>query len=103
MITYFMGAFVFSAQGGAFRLLAISPLPIMEEGLYNGPWHPFRNRRIDYCVFPSTLLRDERDPDVAHVSFGHQDVRGFLADLRISQLLRSLVPVHYDLTRPRRP
>lgn len=98
-----MGAFVFSTQGGSFRLLSISPLPIMEEGLYSGPWHPFRNRRIDYCIFPTTLLKDEHDPDTALLIFGHQDVRGLMASLSISRLLASLVPLHYDMHRPEHP
>lgn len=61
--SYFMGAYTFrrlptqkQEQDHQWRLEAISPVPMMEEWLYTGPWNPFnRNRRIDYCVFPMSL------------------------------------------------
>lgn len=38
LTTYFMGAMTFSAHP-PFRLIAMSPLPIMDEYLYNGKFH----------------------------------------------------------------
>jgi hypothetical protein len=88
--TYFMGAYTFSTKP-PFQLLSVSPLPIMDEALYTGPWNPLRLRRIDYVPFPSTIfLRGEE----VILSLGHQDHAGYLAAFNLQELLRSLKPVN---------
>jgi len=43
--TYFAGAFTFT-KDPPFRLLSISPFPIVARSLYQGPWVPFHNRYL---------------------------------------------------------
>lgn len=89
MKTYVMGAYTFSAKP-PFRILSMSPFPIMPQRFYDGPWHPIRNRRIDYCVFPMGLFVDK---DQLFLSFGYQDQRGYLARINVQALWDTLVPV----------
>lgn len=89
MKTYVMGAYLFSAEA-PFRVLAMSPYPIMPEAFYNGPWDPIKPRMIDYCLFPMSIFVEK---DEVLLSFGHQDSRGVLARLKLQRVLDSLVPV----------
>jgi len=89
MKTYVMGAYTFSAKP-PFRILSMSPYPIMPQRFYDGPWHPIKNRKIDYCVFPMSLFVEKDD---LLVSFGYQDQRGYLARIKFQALWDSLVPV----------
>ena len=87
--TYVMGAYTFSAKP-PFRVLSLSPYPIMPQRLYDGPWHYIKNRNIDYCLFPMGLFVEE---DTVFLSFGYQDQRGFLARIHLKALWDTLVPV----------
>eukprot|EP01039_Chlorochromonas_danica_P003132 gene3132-3430_t len=90
MKTYFLGAMTFAGQP-PFALLAHSNLPILLERFYVGPWNPLKNRRIDYVMFPSTLSFHPDNQSRLILSFGHQDIHGYLATLEIKPLLDSLV------------
>lgn len=92
MKTYFMGAMTFASEP-PFELLAHSNLPILLERFYVGLWNPLKNRGIDYVVFPSTLSFHPHNQSRLILSFGHQDVRGYLATLEIKPLLDSLISV----------
>ena len=89
MKTYVMGAYTFSAEP-PFRVLSMSPYPIMPYRFYDGPWHPIKNRQIDYCVFPMSLMIEKED---VMLSFGYQDQRGYLVRIKLQKLLDTLVPV----------
>jgi len=89
MKTYVMGAYTFSAEP-PFRVLSMSPYPIMPHRFYDGPWHPIKNRQIDYCIFPMSLMVEKDD---VLLSFGYQDQRGYLAKIKLQKLLDTLVPV----------
>jgi hypothetical protein len=91
-LTYFMGAYTFSAQQ-PFKLLAASPYPIVHDDLYQGPWAFITARRIDYVPFPTGLSIQN---GIVYLSLGHQDWRGLMVKLNASQLLNSLVPVVTD-------
>lgn len=127
--TYFMGAYTFrrrltNEHGWQWRLEAMSSQPIVDAWLYDGSYDPFaRNRRVDYCLFPTSLLfapsstgrptgnRNATMDDEKHskhssshrrtehrqllLSFGRQDSQGFVAYLDLHQLLKSLEPVTY--------
>jgi predicted GH43/DUF377 family glycosyl hydrolase len=97
--SYWMGAYTFSAQP-PFKLLSVSPYPIVHKDLYDGPWDPLKNRQIDYCVFPmSIFLQKEGEGDTAldtvFVSYGWNDHEGWIAKMRLKSLLDSLEPVEY--------
>ncbi len=87
--TYIFGAYTFSSQP-PFRLLAISPLPLMDDSLYTGPWDPLKNRHIDYVAFPSTCFLHG---DEVVMSFGWQDHMGMTATFKLKHLLQTLEPV----------
>ena len=87
--TYFAGAFTFS-KSPPFRLLSVSRYPIMDQNLYTGPWVPYRNRFIDYVVFPMCYeLREQ----LLYMSVGHQDCEGWLTILNITDVLSTLYPL----------
>jgi hypothetical protein len=57
--SYVMGAYTFTGKP-PFRILSISALPIMSPLFYQGNWAEFKNRNIDYVVFPmSYFFEDE--------------------------------------------
>lgn len=99
MKTYLMGAYTFTAHP-PFRLLTMSPEPILDRFLYEGEWAPFKNRKNDYVIFPSALiLMKKGQVDVAQeellLSFGRQDYQGWVARIELKRLLDSMVPVVY--------
>lgn len=89
--TYVMGAFTFTATS-PFRLLEMSPYPILDDDLYTNDWAVLKNRRLDYVVFPSTI--ELRGEDII-MSFGRNDHQGYLGKLKLKQILDSLEPVTY--------
>jgi predicted GH43/DUF377 family glycosyl hydrolase len=91
--TYFMGAYTFTASP-PFKLIAMSPYPIIDERLYTGPWDGLKNRKIDYCVFPMSFYLD--DNDIIVLSFGHNDRDGYIAKIHLTALLKSLEPIVDD-------
>lgn len=92
LTTYFMGAFTFT-KSSPWRLLSISPEPILDDWMYQGPYAPFKNRNMDYVVFPNSLNRLNEEEIL--VGFGYQDDRGFAARIKLRRLLDSLVPAVY--------
>jgi predicted GH43/DUF377 family glycosyl hydrolase len=87
--TYVMGAYTFSASP-PFKLLSISPYPIMPEQFYTGAWYPIKNRQIDYCLFPLSLFLEG---EAMYVGAGYQDNSGYLLRFDLQEVLNSLVPV----------
>lgn len=85
-----MGAYTFSREP-PFTLLEVSPYPIVHDTLYNGPWDHITQRRIDYCVFPTTFFIEG---GTIFLSLGHQDRSGYVATLDLRAVLDSLLPVH---------
>lgn len=95
--TYVFGAYTFSSNP-PFKLLSISPIPILNEQLYTGilimstsilviyinftyiykgKWNVIKNRKLDYIVFPmSIFFEDDSDESIINLSFGHQDAYG---------------------------
>lgn len=71
--------------------MSISPVPIVHNYLYDGPWDPLKNRRIDFCVFPMVISRVNDDEIM--LSFGWQDHEGWIAYMNLHTLLDSLDPV----------
>jgi hypothetical protein len=87
--TYFMGAYTFTAHP-PFRILEISPFPLVTRDLYSGPWSLYPNRRNDYVIFPGGLILRN---DLLVLSFGRNDHEGWLCSFKLRELLESLVPV----------
>jgi len=75
-----------------FRLVAMSPLPIVTNSLYDGPWDPLKNRRIDFCIFPMSISL-VNDGDEILLSFGRQDHEGWIGYMNLQSVLNSLDPV----------
>lgn len=98
MKTYVLGAYTFSADA-PFRLLSMSPYAIMPGQFYNGPWHPMKQRMIDYCLFPLAIFVDKDD---LVLSAGFQDSRGYLLRMKLQHVLDTLVPVGSHPKRRRR-
>lgn len=92
LTTYFMGAFTFT-KTQPWRLLSISPEPIMDDWMYQGPYAPFKNRKMDYVVFPNSLNRLNEHEIL--IGFGYQDNRGYAATVKLKALLESMVPFVY--------
>lgn len=93
LTTYMMGAYTFTKHN-PWRLLSMSPEPILDDWMYQGEWAPFKNRHMDYVVFPNSLLLLNATGEVI-VTFGHQDYKGFAATIKLKRLLDSLSPVVY--------
>jgi len=90
LVSYLFGAYTFTSEP-PFRVLSVSPMPIIPRELYTGPWG---QRFIDYCVFPMSIFVDGK---FIHLSFGYQDRSGMMAKIVLEDLLNSLVPVtHFD-------
>ena len=87
MKTYFLGAYTFSPRP-PFRLLSLSPRPIIRPDWTQGPWNHLKNRKIDYIVFPVGLSRLDRDWLL--LSYGRQDKDGWVGRVNISRLLGSM-------------
>lgn len=90
-VTYLMGAYTFT-KDSPWRLLQMSPQPLMDDKFYTGAWSPFKNRHIDFVVFPNSLFQEGED---VYVGFGVQDYQGWLARINLQELLTSLEPVIY--------
>jgi len=88
--TYFMGAFTFTACP-PFRLLRVSPAPILSDGFYLTGWYKLHQRNVDYVVYPTQITPGERGELL--LTLGHNDIRAYAAKLRMDALLESLVPV----------
>jgi hypothetical protein len=96
---YLFGAYTFTASP-PFRLLSYTPYPIMNEKLYTGPWmYLNKNRRIIYVVFPETIFlhtNEENGEEEVVLSFGYQDVSGYLGIINLNQLLLNLTPIEEE-------
>ena len=73
-----------------FELVAMSPVPIVSNFLYDGAWDPLKNRKIDFCIFPMSISLEN---DIILVSFGRNDHEGWIANINIHSLLDSLDPI----------
>lgn len=89
MKTYFMGAFTFTKEA-PYRLLGMSQVPIMHDRLYTGEWSQFKNRRIDYVVFPTNFFIEGDD---LYLSFGSQDRTAYVAQMKLKAVLDSINPI----------
>lgn len=104
--TYYFGAYTFSTTP-PFRMLKISRAPIVLDEWYSGPTvegNPF----LDYVVFPlSSFLANETVRSVSEdgkeefisttvvtLSVGRNDKEGWIAKIRLDELLASLVTIH---------
>lgn len=95
LMTYWAGAFTFSLEP-PFKLLKISPVPIVSNELYTGAWVPYHNRHLDYVVFPMTFAINN---DTIQMSFGHQDWEGMIGYLNLQEVLDSLHSFDTDSDR----
>ena len=87
MPSYLFGAYTFSLEP-PFRLLSLSPTPIMPAELYTGPW---QGRFIDYIAYPMHLFLEGED--TLYMSMGRQDRTGMLVQMSLKTLLATLVDV----------
>lgn len=83
---YFIGAYTFSNKS-PFRILQMSPEPIVGEGFYSGKayepyWHPVQ------AVFPCGFIMDESS---IWISYGRQDHECWIVELDRGKLLESLI------------
>jgi hypothetical protein len=88
--TYFFGAYSFSLHP-PFKLLSYSPVPIIHDIMYTGPWYNYRGIRYDYAAYPMALFLEKKG--VLHLSYGHNDIRGYVCRINVDELLESMVPV----------
>lgn len=88
MTSYVYGAYTFSLEP-PFRVLTVSPTPIMEpRELWSQRWS---SRYIDYCVYPMHIFLVKHD--VLHISFGYQDRWGFVGTMNLTKLLDTMVNI----------
>ena len=89
--TYFMGAITFCPRP-PFNVHMISRHPIVNESMYQGKWTD--SPKIDYVMFPIGIMRDEENEnDFVWMSFGHQDIEGWVVQFELDGLFRSMEPV----------
>lgn len=91
--TYVMGAYLFSAKE-PYELQAISRHPITHQSMYSGKWPdlPWAYYHMDYIIFPTNYLFEEETGTI-FLQYGHQDRETWVAELSLSGLLKSLIPV----------
>ena len=83
--TYFFGAITF-CHAPPFNIVGMSPQPIVNSSLYDGPWlWP----SLDYGVYPAGLILDD-DKKHVWVAVGHQDRNAYVMKFELHGLLRSL-------------
>ena len=94
--TYFTGAFTFSLSP-PFKLLNTTVFPIVNDFFYTGEWVPYRNRRLDYVVFPMCYdgIQLNKSTGIMHanVSIGHRDFDGYELLVDVSTVMNSMKPV----------
>eukprot|EP01038_Epipyxis_sp_PR26KG_P004280 gene4280-6064_t len=88
--TYFMGAITFCPHF-PFHIHSMSPLPILQEFLYQGKW---LWNTIDYVVYPSSIIFEEDDKEHLFLVFGHQDADAYIAKMHIRSLLSTMQIIH---------
>lgn len=90
--TYVFGAYTFCIKP-PYRVLKISPLPITHESMFKGPWTdlPLSYYHIDYVAFPMSFIIDGND---IHLTYGKQDVDGWMMKIDMASMLDSLVTVN---------
>eukprot|EP01038_Epipyxis_sp_PR26KG_P010307 gene10307-13853_t len=96
--TYFIGAYTFTSYP-PFRMLNISIAPIIDEMMYTGPWYEFARVRVDYVPYPTGLYASKTDDvsqTILHLSFGLNDIHGYVCSIKLNSLLESMVPVNGD-------
>lgn len=86
---YVMGAYTFEARP-PFRLTAISPYPILFDGLYDSP----PRKENLHCIFPTGFLCENREGQkLIHVSCGENDNGVKIITLDQEILFTSLVKI----------
>ena len=99
--TYFGGAYTFSLEP-PFRLLSLSAFPLIYDSLYTGRWVQFRNRHLDYVVFPMCYdivksdhvnVSDSNINSDIHLTIGHQDDTGKELIMKYQKLWNTLYPI----------
>lgn len=89
--TYFMGSIAFCPHP-PFNVHLISAHPIVNESMYQGKWTDSKN--IDYVMFPIGIVLDPVDPDkYVWISFGHQDIEGWVVKFELDGLFDSMETV----------
>ena len=88
--TYFMGAYTFSAHP-PFKVLAVSPYPIVEDIFYSGRWFKSKRRPVDYVVYPSSIYMDKNETLILTV--GLNDLEGYLVRVDVHELMATLVRI----------
>jgi predicted GH43/DUF377 family glycosyl hydrolase len=86
---YVMGAYTFEAKP-PFRITAISPHPILFDGIYNTPLAKGAKEHVR-CIFPMGLALEKREgKDLLHVSCGENDCGVKIITFDQETLLNSL-------------
>ena len=86
--TYFMGDITFCPRP-PFNVHTISRHPIVNESMYQGKWTD--SPKIDYVMFPIGIMRDrEKENDFVWLSFGHQDIEGWVVQFELDGLFQSM-------------
>ena len=86
--TYFMGAITFCPRP-PFNVHTISRYPIVNESMYQGKWTD--SPKIDYVMFPIGIMRDqEKENEFVWLSFGHQDIEGWVVQFELDGLFQSM-------------
>jgi len=85
--SYFFGAYIFSDQP-PFKLLYISPMPIMTKQLYTG--RKARKYNIEVVVFPTSLFLEG---NTVVLSGGFNDEEAIIMRMDLTELIDSLIPV----------
>lgn len=83
-----MGAITFCPKP-PFNVHTISRHPIVNESMYKGKWTD--SPKIDYVMFPIGIMRDrEKENDFVWLSFGHQDIEGWVVQFELDGLFQSM-------------
>lgn len=87
-VTYFFGAFTFSTESNPFRLLEVSPVPIIDELRYQNSWFMGHGRNVDYVPYPTSIFLE--NDFTLFLTCGHNDQAGFIYRMNLPLLLGSL-------------
>lgn len=99
--SYYMGAYTFSATA-PFRLISISPVPILNYPMYDGEWLLVRGLPYAYSNYVTSFHIEDTQPDdpsagpdtkIVHVHHGHQDRLVYDQEINLKDLFDSLMLV----------
>ncbi len=105
--SYVFGAYTFSSKP-PYELQSFSRVPLVHRQFYDGPWSKYRNM-IDYIVFPMSFVIKGQDHHnfkyqecdgkecwqkvTLLLSLGWQDILGYIVEVNLYDVLKTLVPV----------